>query len=280
MKKPTAEILIRKANGDMVPFEEEKLRVSLERSGAGKDLIDTIIGAVEDELFPGMETRAIYRKAFALLRRKSRPSAARYKLRQAILELGPTGYPFEQFVGELLRHQGYQVSVGVVVRGRCASHEVDVVAEKESKRYLVECKFHSDYNRKCAIQVPLYIHSRFLDLKEAHSEAGVFHQGWIVTNTRFTEDAVEYGRCAGLSLVGWNYPSRGSLRERIDTSNLHPVTCLTSLRKADKQKLLQRGVVLCKHITGKDVLEDAGIDQRRHRAILKEAEAFVNGNAS
>jgi len=50
-------------------------------------------------------------------------------------------------------------------------------------------------------------------------------EGWIVTNTRFPDDAAAYGRCAGMHLVGWNYPANAeSLREMIDTAGLHPLT--------------------------------------------------------
>jgi len=269
------DIVIRKGNGEEAVFDEGKLRHSLERSGAGEDLIDQVVRQIEAGLYPGMPTRLIYQQAFSLLRKRSRPSASRYKLRQAILELGPSGYPFERFVGALLKHQGYSVQIDVVVRGRCAAHEVDVVAEKEKKRYLVECKFHSDRLRKCTIQVPLYIHSRFLDVQEMADGSGIFHQGWIVTNTRFSEDAVQYGECAGLRLVGWDHPQHGSLRERIDTSNLHPLTCLTTLRKTEKQALLNSGVVLCKEITGEAVLSAAHIDPGRYHRILREVELFM-----
>jgi len=270
---------ILKTSGELAVFDTDKLRNSLERSGAGDELIEEIIQDVKSELFEGMTTRTIYKKAFSLLRKRSRASAARYKLKRAIIELGPTGYPFERFVGELLKHQGYLVQVGVDVQGHCISHEVDVVAEKDKEHFMIECKFHSDPNRKCGVQVPLYIQSRFLDVKKQWEKKpehqNKFHQGWVVTNTRFTEGAIKYGNCMGLRLIGWNYPQKGSLKERIDISGLHPVTCLSTLNKKEKQALLDIGIVLCKQLLPDGQhLAKARIGPRKHKRILKEAKGL------
>lgn len=273
-------VSIVKASGSIVEFDEDKLRQSLERTGAGNEIMDQIVTEVRQILQDGTTTKEIYRRAFQLLRRKSRSSAARYKLKRAIFELGPTGYPFEKFVGELLRHQGYTVEVGVIIPGNCVSHEIDVVASKNDHRYMVECKFHRDAGRKCNVQVPLYIQSRFLDVeKKWKEESGgdlKFHQGWIVTNTQFTEDAIQYGTCMGLRLISWDYPAVGSLKERIETSGLHPITCLTSLSKGDKQALLDDGVVLCNMLLNdSNLLKAANIDSRKERAVQKELEELL-----
>lgn len=273
---------IRKASGDLVPFDEDRLKRSLERCGAGEELMNQIVEEIKMDLFEGMPTKIIYRKAFKLLRKKSHSTAAKYKLKRAIIELGPTGYPFEQFVGELLKYQGYDVEVGVSVKGHCVSHEVDVVAKNRSDQFMVECKFHSDQNRRCGVQVPLYIESRFNDIhREWRKRSGKgksFKQGWIVTNTRFSEDAVQYGNCVGLTLIGWDQPRNGSLKERIDISGLHPITCLSSLSKNDKQNLLDQNIVLCKQVCeNEQTLLNARIERKKHTRILKEIEQLFSG---
>lgn len=278
----SSDIHIRKASGKLVPFDEDRLVRSLESCGAGEELIREIVEEVELELFDGMPTKTIYRKAFKLLRKRSHSSAAKYKLKRAIIELGPTGYPFEQFVGELLKYQGYVVEVGVSIKGHCVSHEVDVMAQKNSDQFMVECKFHSDQKRRCGVQVPLYIESRFNDIHKEwlkRSEKGEsFKQGWIVTNTRFSEDAVQYGNCVGLTLIGWDYPRNGSLKERIDISGLHPITCLSSLSKNDKQNLLDQNIVLCKQVLEKEqTLLISRIDKKKHSRIIKEIRQLFNG---
>src|SRR5690606_6702976 len=149
-----------------------------------------------------------------------------------------SGYPFEKYVGEILKHEGYKTRVGQIVQGHCVQHEVDVIASKDDQHFMVECKFHSDQVRKCDVKIPLYIHSRFLDVEKAWEQrpghGHKFHQGWVMTNPRFTTDATQYGTCAGLNLVSWDFPKKGSLRERIDGSGLHPITCLTTLTKKEK----------------------------------------------
>ena len=267
---------ITKMSGEKDLFDESKLIGSLERSGADDATILYITDNIKSLLFDGISTREIYKKAFQLLRNSSRPTAARYKLKKAILELGPTGYPFENFIGEVLRYQGFEVEVGVIVEGHCVSHEIDVIAIKDNRHYIIECKFHSDQARKCDVKIPLYIKSRFDDVEKERMKNpknnGKIHKGWIFTNTRFTTDAIQYGNCAGLGLVSWDSPAGSSLRERIDVAGLHPITSLTTLNRKEKQMIIEQDIVLCLSlINNPDLLNQSGIKRIKHRAILKEA---------
>lgn len=270
------ELSIIKMTGEKVAFDPSKLQRSLERSGASDLVIKRIITKVTKSLYDGITTKEIYRTAFSLLRKSSRPTAARYKLKEAILELGPTGFPFEKFVGKILANQGFTISVGKIVRGHCVNHEVDVVAEKEEKHFMVECKFHGVQGRRCDVKIPLYIQSRFLDVekqwRKTDGHEAKFHKGWIVTNTRFTSEAIQYGNCVGLILIGWDYPKKGSLKERIDISGLHPITCLTTLSKREKQMLLLKEKVLSKELCNNpELLNSIGISKQKHKKILNEA---------
>lgn len=274
-------ISVVKMSGEKVSFDESKLRRSLKRSGANNQLIKQVLSDIKAILYDGISTKEIYRRAFGLLRKKSRPSAARYKLKRAIYELGPSGFPFEKFVAEILSYDGFKTRVGVIVRGHCVNHEVDVVAEKEEKHFMIECKFHSDQGRICNVKIPLYIHSRFRDIEKQWSKqdghSTKFHQGWVFTNTRFTTDAIQYGNCSGLMLVSWDYPSNGSLKERIDRSGLHPVTCLTTLTRREKQMLLDEGIVLCKVLhQNYSILEGAGVKGTRLKRVKEECEALCS----
>lgn len=276
MKERSA-ILIERANGEMDVFAPSKLRASLSRAGAREADIDHVVHEVEGSLREGMRTREIYKIAYRSLRKRSRGTAGRYSLKQAILQLGPTGFPFEKYVGALLAHQGYRTTVDVVVPGKCVDHEVDVVAEKGDQHYMVECKFHSDPKRKCDVKIPLYIQARFKDVEQQWKlipgHGAKFHQGWLVTNTRFTSDAVQYGECAGLYLLSWDHPHGESLRERVDRSGLHPITCLTTLTKTEKQRILDDGTVLCAEIMKDEkILGRAGVNDRKVAKIMKEVE--------
>lgn len=274
-----APLLVTKADGTMVPFDADKLRASLRRAGADEDVARQIVERMTPRLEPGMSTRRIYRMAFTLLHKRSHRTAARYRLKQGILDLGPSGFPFERFIGRILEHDGYRAHVGVSVQGRCVAHEVDVVADKGDQHFLVECKYHNNPGRVCDVKVPLYIQARFLDVAEqwrTEPGNGTRHlQGWLVTNTRFTSDALQYGQCAGLRLVSWDHPAKGSLRDRIDRSGLYPLTCLASLTQAEKERLLQLGLVLVHDVLHKpEALHDALVRGPRVAAVLADAEAL------
>lgn len=279
MKINAENINITKASGLKVPFNKGKLKQSLMRSGANSEQADEVVNEVMEMLEEGMSTRKIYKAAFRLLRNVSRPMAARYKLKQAIMELGPSGFPFEQFVGELLKHRGYKTQVGVIVKGHCVNHEIDVIAEKDEHHFMIECKFHNRQGYVCDVKIPLYIQSRFLDVekqwKQLDGHAEKFHQGWVVTNTRFSEDAAQYGRCMNMNLVGWDYPRNNGLKDWIDSSGLHPVTCLTTLTHREKQELLDKKIVLCKTLHHNHaLLQSIGVKPPRLQKVIDECAAL------
>lgn len=274
-------INIIKASGEQAVFESVKLLASLRKAGASEQVALNIAGQIEETLYEGMTTKEIYRKAFSKLRKHSRPTAARYKLKKAIMELGPSGFPFEKYISEILKHEGFKVQVGQIVQGFCVQHEIDVIAEKENRHFMIECKFHSHSSRNCNVKIPLYIQSRFLDVekkwKQTSGHGTKFHQGWVATNTRFTSDAIQYGTCVGLYLLAWNHPAKGSLKERIDASGLHPITCLTTLTKKEKLALLEKMIVLCKDIySDAKILSNIGLNEARSKKVMAEANALCN----
>ena len=273
-------IRVTKGNGEKADFNPEKLKQALESSGAGRAEQEKIIRLVTRKLYDGISTVKIYRMAFDLLKKESHKIAGRYKLKNAIMELGPTGFPFEKFVGKIFETMGYKVQTGVIVQGRCVSHEIDVIARKHNEMLMIECKFHSDSFTKSSVQVPLYIHSRFQDVKASwEKEYGnnIHFRGGVVTNTRFSEDAEKYGVCAGLLMISWDYPTNNGLKSRIDKSGLHPVTSLISLSKAQKQQILEKGIVLCSELeSNRNILKEIGIQERQIVRILHEAMNLIN----
>ena len=277
MQKQDFDII--KSTGEKVKFSLQKLRRSLQRSGADTTDIEHILDIVRDELYQGISTKEIYNRAFALLKKKKSVFASKYKLKKAIYELGPTGFPFEHFVAAVLKYSGYEVSVGQVVKGNCVSHEVDVIARKNGDYLVIECKFHSEEGRNCNVKVPLYIYSRYQDIKKQHqnNKEKEPNEGWVVTNTRFTTDAIQYGTCIGLYLLSWDYPKNNSLKDRIDRLNLYPITVSTLLTNREKHFLLSRDIVLCKQLLG-DVfyLDHLGISEQRKQKILKEINMLCN----
>tara|TARA_R110000796_G_scaffold64055_2_gene148274 strand:+ start:447 stop:1334 length:888 start_codon:yes stop_codon:yes gene_type:complete len=273
MKNQNFDII--KSSGEKVKFSIDKLRASLYKTGADKETIAQIIDKVRDELYQGISTKEIYNRAFALLKKKKSYLASKYKLKKAIYELGPTGFPFERFVSELLRYSGYETKVGEILQGKCVKHEIDVIAHKENETTLIECKFHSEQGLNCNVKIPLYINSRYQDVK-THWNGNTKNdskltKGWVVTNTRFTEDALLYGKCCGLYLLSWDYPNNDGLRDRIDRLSLYPITVSTLLTNREKQFLLSRDVVLCRQLMhDKFYLDHLGVSEVRKKKILDE----------
>ena len=272
----SGEIYVVKSSGEREPFSEAKLRHSLERAQAAPELVDRAVQQMLSELRDGMPTSVIYRRAFALLRKHKRSLAARYSLKKALMELGPTGHPFEKLVGEIMRSQGYNVEVARTVQGACVAHEVDVVAIKGERHIMVECKFHNEAGVKSDVKVALYVQARFEDIEKAwQAQAGHgkhFDEAWLVTNTKLTSDAVQYAHCVGMKAIGWSFPPGGSLSELIDHANLHPITSLTSLNKSQKMRLISSGIVLCRDIVDHpEVLASVRINGSNSDKILEEA---------
>ncbi|GGG33373.1 ATP cone domain-containing protein [Bizionia arctica] len=269
---PNIEII--KTSGEKVKFSIEKLRTSLSHSGADNELVNQIINKVRDELYQGISTKEIYNRAFALLKKKKTYFASKYKLKKAIYELGPTGFPFEKFVATIFTYSGYRAEVGKILQGHCVTHEIDVVAYKNEETTIVECKFHNEEGRNCNVKIPLYIASRFKDVKQywdSKPHKSNLNEGWVVTNTRFTEDAIQYGKCIGLKLLSWDYPKEDGLKNKIDRLGLYPITVSTLLTNREKQFLLSRDVVLCRDLIGDAFyLDHLGISEVRKEKILNE----------
>ncbi len=275
--------MIKKASGESQPFSKEKLMNSLKRSGANLKVINDIAIEIEEWIIAEIKkynldavpSREIYKRAFSLLNRKTVSSAARYNLKNSLMEMGPTGHPFEFFTGEVLKILGYQTQVSVILNGHCVNHEVDVVATKENHQRYIECKYYRSTGKNANVQVPLYIHSRVNDIIQNQKTIPEFNNftfsGGIVTNTRFTSDAEAYGECCGLHLLSWDYPKGNGLRDIIDRVKIFPITTLTTLTKAHKTILMDKGVVICRQLAQNiNELDSLNLTPNRHKKVLEE----------
>jgi hypothetical protein len=98
-------------------------------------------------------------------------------------------------------------------------------------------------------------------------------RGGVVTNTRFSADAIRYGSCVGLALLSWDYPAGKGIKDLVDSLSLYPVTCLTTLTKTEKASLLAAGIVLCRQLhAGGQLLVKSGIPASCASAVLEEVE--------
>ena len=146
---------------------------------------------------------------------------------------------------------------------------------------VIECKFHSEEGRNCNVKVPLYIHSRYSDIKKhwvgKEKENLELDKGWVVTNTRFTEDALAYGKCVNLYLLSWDLPQNNGLKDRIDRLGLYPITVSTLLSEREKQFLLSRDIVLCRQLLNDSFfLDHLEVNEPRKQKIMKELRQLCN----
>ena len=258
-------VLIAKADGTVEPFAPEKLIQSLLRSGADEGVAQTIANDITATLRSGSTTGEIYRAAFARLRQSRRDAAARYSLKRAVLDFGPSGFPFETYLAHLFEAEGWSAKVDQIIEGKCVEHEVDLVLEKPGEETVyVEAKFHNTPGFKTDLKTVLYVMARTEDIGKG--------RGMVVTNTKFTDKAEQYSTCRGLALLGWDDPKGKDLHHRIEEAKLYPITALTTLTRREKMALLSQRIVLCKELLDDTrALASAGVEGRKAQEVLEEA---------
>lgn len=259
-----------KAGGQIEPFNENKLRLSIRRAGIPKELIENVVIHVKSKLYENIPTHEIYKHIIEFLGNSPHPfTRTRYSLKQAIMDLGPTGYPFEDYVSEILKLEGYKTEVRQVLYGKCISHEIDIVAEKNGSKSVVECKFHNLPGTKSQVHVSLYTKARFDDIKEKNN----LSDACLITNTKITQDALDYAICANMKVISWDYPEKGSFRDLIEKHKLYPITTLTDLTQNQKQLLAQNHVVLAKDVCANPAsLDILGLPNDKKSSIVSECQ--------
>ncbi len=278
-------IFIRKENGSKEEFRTEKLKSSLMKAGAddhvASSVVKSIVHQISEHKIIEPTASDIYKKAFHELKERARPAAIRYSLRRSLMEFGPTGFPFEVYVTELFKARGYEALTGQVVLGVCVPHEVDVVAWNKEQLVMVEVKYHNEPAGKTDLKVALYVKARYDDIRgnvyDYGGQARSLGEGWLLTNTKFTETAIKYGECNNLKMMSWDYPTTGNLHDLIEETKLHPVSALTSLTAAEKHLLIQNKLILCKTIyNSKDRLKELGFTDDKIFKVLEEISSIMN----
>ena len=269
-----------KADRSVEQFDPARLIASLERAGAGHHTAERITEHISASLVPGTHSKDVYRRAFTLLRKEGRPVAARYALRRALLEFGPSGHPFEDFISHLFAAEGWSVETRKIIRGACVSHEVDFYASHpEQNTYLAaELKYHNDPGYKTDLKVALYVKSRFDDIFscDPNVRACPIDRGLLVTNTKFTSEAIAYAECAGVELLGWHYPEHDNLFFRMSRLRIYPITALTSLAPSEKRLLVnQRVVAVDMLIKDRHALDALRLSPERSGELLAEARELL-----
>jgi len=275
MAQTTAQINVVKDGGGTEPFSKAKVENALRRAGLNPKETDEAVKRLIPKLYDAITTKKIYAILYELIDEMRPEVSHRYNLKRALFEIGPEGYEFEDFIGRLLSLEGYRTELRQIVDGRCVSHEVDVIAAKGNKAYMIECKFHNQYGARCRIQTALYVYARFLDIKEG-AAAGMCRSithPWLITNTKFSEDVIKYAECKGFPLLGWRYPLKEGLESLIDRNKCYPITVLPMGRDVLGRMLAKKIVTVFDIPESAEKLSDmTGIPLAKAKEVVERAE--------
>lgn len=269
-------ISIVKRSGEHEAFSEEKVLRSMQRVGVPLALQAQAMQHIKEHLHDNITTDELFSHILEFLSQNDKKSSLRFNLRQAIFDLGPTGFPFEKYLARVFQSVGYGVEVGVIMSGQCVNHEIDLLIEKDGKKETVEAKFHNQKISKTDIQVLLYTYARFLDVKEKNS----IENCWVVTNTKISSDAIVYSQCKGIKALAWNYPEKGNLQDFVEDPKMYPITILPGLSGEDKRRLLEGDIVVCTdllHAKKEDLEKNFSINSERLAEAIASASVICNG---
>ena len=240
-----------KASGEKEQFNEEKIVHSLASTGMSVDTASQTLDSVKKHLKPDITTQEIFGQVSGYLRDNSPKYFLNYSLKRAIMKLGPSGHPFERYIGDLLEHYGYETQVSVSLGGECVTHEIDCIATKSHETSFIECKYHNAPGTKSDVQVALYTYARFLDIEKsmkAMFNGDKTYKPWVITNTKLTYDAINYSQCMGIKTTAWSFPKKDCLHDMILGAHLHPITVIEDINPQKTQQLLERGIVTCRRL--------------------------------
>lgn len=269
-------IKVIKRDGSEVVFDDARVVRSMERVGVPKELFDRVLAHIKEKIQADntITTDEIFYHVREFLIDKDKKSALRLNLRHAIFELGPTGFPFEKYLGEIFESQGYKTQVDLIMEGECVSHEIDLLIEKDGKREIVEAKFHNQNGGKTDVQVLLYTYARFLDVKDGNKIDTV----WVATNTKLTTDAITYAECKGMKALAWNYPAEENLHEFVEKPKMYPVTTLTDITIEEERRFIDNGIVLVSDllkVSDEEFRTKYLIDEKRIPVIRESAQLIT-----
>ena len=272
---------VKKYSGELVPFDEEKFRHSLSKSGASKEAVDDIVSSLAMVIYDGIHTKELYRLAHGQLKQRSGSFAARYSLKRALMDLGPSGYHFEKWVAKMFEYLGYRTLTSQHLEGRAVSHEIDVMVWKEQAIGIMECKFRNAKDAKISVTTPMYYLSRLKDLEglsfSHFGQAASVNTGWLVTNAYFTTDSIRFAEHYGVNILSWDFPEGKNIKNQVDDGGLYPLTCLTTLSSKEKNTLLDGGCILVREILeDENVLKRLGLADGKIRKVWQEAEDLVS----
>lgn len=230
---------------------------------------------MRSKIYQGISTKDIYQLVLqAISEQKGKMGLHhRYQLKEAIMNLGPNGFAFENYVGAILGPYGFKIlGLRRKISGKCANHEIDLIASSGDKKYLVECKHSSTRGSFIGLKVSLYTHARFLDTSP------YFDGEVIVCNTKISQNAKQYSNCIGQQVFSWRYPPKKSLERIIEDYKLYPITIL-NLTTRELEKFSEHNLMLAKNLLDRDesiLVRQTGLSRKRIRDLSELAQKVIS----
>lgn len=267
-------ILIINAQGEKEPFSYQKVYASARRVGASDFQAAEIASKIEKDIFSGIKTGKIFNQVKKLLEKENQQAAIRFDLKEAMKKLGPAGYMFEKYIAEVFSWLGYNVKLNQFIPGHCVVYEIDFLAEKDNFIYIAECKYHKE--GKVDLQTALANSARFNDIINAGSLGKNKEiRSIVVTNTKFTTEAIKFSECKNIDLLGWRYPAEQGLEYMIESRGLYPLTILPSFKGKLADFLNLRGKMLARDIftviEGESFDKNSEVFQNELKSLIQEA---------
>jgi len=275
-------IFVINLRGEKESFSLKKVFNSARRAGASEKLAQEIALKIQKQIFPGIKTSEIFKKVKQLLRRSDKPSGLRFSLKEAIRKLGPSGFPFEKYIGNIFLTQGFEVFLNQKISGRYAKHEIDFLAKRDKLLYVGECKFRIHPGERIDLGITLAIYARFLDLKQGNyfeKFKGYNIKPILVTNAKFSSQAKRYSQGMSIELLGWNYPVNKGLETIIDSKKLYPITILPSLTGYLMEIFASQGMMIVQDILKIDIkkfCQENRIKKDKISSLINEARILMN----
>ncbi|MDH3192068.1 MAG: restriction endonuclease [Nitrosopumilus sp.] len=247
------------------------------RAGASRKTAKQILKKVRAEVYHDMTSSDIYKKVLHAISEEKglRALHQRYQLKDAIMRMGPAGFAFENYIASLLEYYEYQtVNIRAKIKGKCTLHEIDLIGMKDSKQFLIECKYHSEHGVYTGLKVSLYTHARFLDLQPKFSGEMIF------CNTKVSSNAKRYAKCIGQQIFSWRYPASNSLERIIEKNNLYPITIL-NLSQRELKIFSESNIMIAKDLLrydDKQISQMTGISTKRISNMQKLIEQIFYPN--
>ena len=233
---------------------------------------------IERKLYDGINTQMILQMIFQYMRKYKPAIRNLFDLRRGISIMEPKP-EFEMFVQILLSHSGFEVKSNQILKGKCSEHEVDGLAKKDGITYFVEAKHHFNYHALTGIDESRIARAILEDVNEGFTLGTTnlrIDRALIVTNTRYSEKAIEYGTCRNILQIGWNSPQYLGIKDMVEKGKLYPLSCLRELRNTTRTKLVNSGIVLIKQLLDQNTFtlaKNTGLTKDAALELMENAKA-------